>query len=37
MKDYKNNKEEIHDIVDYNENLSLYEQELMEANIYEYC
>lgn len=38
MKDYKkSNKEEIHNIVDYNENLSLYEQELMESNIYEYC
>lgn len=38
MKDYtKNNQDVDHNVVDYNiENLSLYELEYMEANVYEY-
>ena len=36
MIDYKNDVIFDNNIKDYNENLSLYEQELMEVNIYEY-
>ena len=36
MIDYKNDAIFDDNIKDYNEKLSLYEQELMEVNIYEY-
>lgn len=36
MKDYSISSETTNHTIDYSENLSLYEQNLMEENVYEY-